>query len=73
MPTDSVTDATMPTLTLRNMTLLGLLALVDPPRKEVPPTVAILRRAGVHVAMVTGRFEFDAGVDSLAVCTNLKQ
>ncbi len=33
---------------------LGLLALADPPRPEVPPALAQCRRAGVRVVMMTG-------------------
>ena len=34
--------------------LLGILALQDPPRSEVAPSIAACRRAGVKLAMVTG-------------------
>ncbi|HZS00413.1 MAG TPA: cation-transporting P-type ATPase [Chloroflexota bacterium] len=38
----------------RELTLLGLLAMEDPPRPEVPAALATCRRAGVRVVMVTG-------------------
>ncbi|HEX9646204.1 MAG TPA: cation-transporting P-type ATPase [Alphaproteobacteria bacterium] len=38
----------------RDLTLVGLVALIDPPRGEVPAAVAACRRAGVQVVMVTG-------------------
>lgn len=43
-----------PENTLRNLTLLGLIALEDPPREDVGEALAACRRAGVAVAMVTG-------------------
>jgi P-type Ca2+ transporter type 2C len=33
---------------------LGLVGLVDPPRPEVPAAMAVCRRAGIHVIMMTG-------------------
>ncbi len=38
----------------RDLTLLGLVAMEDPPRPEVPAALAACRRAGVRVVMVTG-------------------
>ncbi len=38
----------------RDLTCIGLLAMEDPPRPEVPKAVADCRRAGVRVVMVTG-------------------
>ena len=38
----------------RELRLVGLVALEDPPRDEVPAALAACRRAGVSVAMVTG-------------------
>ena len=38
----------------RKLRLVGLVALEDPPRDEVPAALAACRRAGVGVAMVTG-------------------
>ena len=38
----------------QELCLLGLVALEDPPRGEVPESLAACRRAGVKVAMVTG-------------------
>jgi magnesium-transporting ATPase (P-type) len=38
----------------QSLTLLGLLALEDPPRLHAAATIAACRRAGIRVAMVTG-------------------
>jgi Ca2+-transporting ATPase len=38
----------------RAMTLVGLVAMTDPPAEGVPETVAALRTAGVRTVMVTG-------------------
>jgi len=36
------------------LTLLGLIAMEDPPRPEVPGAIAACRQAGIRVVMVTG-------------------
>ncbi len=38
----------------RDLTLIGLLALVDPPRPDVRGAIAACRAAGVRIAMITG-------------------
>jgi Ca2+-transporting ATPase len=38
----------------RDLTFLGLIAFVDPPRRDVKEAIATTRRAGVRVVMVTG-------------------
>ncbi len=48
MPPNSFDDAE------RGLTLLGLLALEDPPRRGAADALAACRRAGISVAMVTG-------------------
>ncbi|KAK6981059.1 calcium ATPase transmembrane domain M-containing protein [Favolaschia claudopus] len=45
---------------LQNLTLVGLLGIRDPPRPSVPPAIALIRRAGVRVFMVTGDFKLTA-------------
>ena len=37
-----------------DLTFLGLVALMDPPHREVPDAIAKCRRAGVRVVMITG-------------------
>ena len=39
-----------------DLTIVGLVGLVDPPKADIPETVAILRGAGIRVCMVTGDF-----------------
>jgi magnesium-transporting ATPase (P-type) len=38
----------------RNLVLLGLVAMIDPPRPEVPAAVARCHRAGIRIIVVTG-------------------
>eukprot|EP00730_Choanoeca_flexa_P001989 TRINITY_DN10871_c0_g1_i1.p1 TRINITY_DN10871_c0_g1~~TRINITY_DN10871_c0_g1_i1.p1 ORF type:complete len:1130 (+),score=306.97 TRINITY_DN10871_c0_g1_i1:51-3440(+) len=46
-PYDGLTEMT-------DLTFVGLMALIDPPRPEVPPAVADCQSAGIQVIMVTG-------------------
>lgn len=43
-----------------DLTLVGLVGIVDPPRDEIPEVVRILRRAGIRFFMVTGDFKLTA-------------
>lgn len=47
----------------RDLTLLGLVAMEDPPRPEVPAAVGACHQAGVRVVMVTG----DHGLTATAI------
>jgi len=38
----------------RDMTYVGIMGLVDPPRREVADAIEVCHRAGIKVAMVTG-------------------
>src|SRR5450759_1897224 len=49
------------------MTYLGIIALVDPPRAEVPEAIAQCHRAGISVAMVTG----DHALTALAIAREI--
>lgn len=40
----------------QNLTVVGLVGLVDPPRDDIPETVRIMRGAGIRFFMVTGDF-----------------
>ena len=42
------------------LTLLGLVALWDPPRAEVPDAIALCRRAAIRVIMITGDYGLTA-------------
>ncbi len=44
----------------QDLTFLGLVALADPPRPEVPAAVSACHRAGLRVIMVTGDAELTA-------------
>ncbi|KAK4222517.1 hypothetical protein QBC38DRAFT_80396 [Podospora fimiseda] len=42
------------------LTIVGLVAIVDPPRAEIPEVVKTLRLAGIRIFMVTGDFALTA-------------
>jgi magnesium-transporting ATPase (P-type) len=48
----------------RDLTFLGLLAMMDPPRPEVERAVKACRRAGIRIVMITGDYGLTA--ESLA-------
>lgn len=52
---------------LQNLTLIGLIGMIDPLRKEAKKAVTACREAGVNVAMVTG----DHPVTALAIAKEL--
>ena len=47
-------------LAKKDLTLVGLVGIVDPPRDEIPHVVRTLRRAGIRIFMVTGDFALTA-------------
>lgn len=46
--------------TAAGLIIVGLVAIVDPPRAEIPEVVSTLRGAGIRVFMVTGDFRLTA-------------
>ena len=56
-PSDSADFADAVTSKLHvDLTIVGLVGIVDPPREDIPRTVAIMRGAGIRFCMVTGDF-----------------
>jgi sodium/potassium-transporting ATPase subunit alpha len=49
----------------QNLTIVGLVGLVDPPKADIPETIATLRGAGIRVFMVTGDFALSMLASSL--------
>jgi potassium/sodium efflux P-type ATPase len=50
----------MPEVVERDLTFLGLMAMMDPPRPEVVEAVDKCHRAGVRIVMITGDYELTA-------------
>ena len=46
----------------RDLTFLGLMAMMDPPRPEVAKAVKICRQAGIRMAMITGDYGLTAEI-----------
>ncbi|KAM0747366.1 calcium ATPase [Meredithblackwellia eburnea MCA 4105] len=44
----------------KDLVIVGLVALVDPPKNDTPETVRLCRRAGIRFMMVTGDFPITA-------------
>ena len=59
-------------LATEDLTIVGLLGITDPPRKETASTVAACRRAGIRFFMVTGDFGLTASAiaRSVGIFTN---
>ncbi len=55
----SMTDLT-PDAVERDLTFLGLVAMMDPPRPEVSRAVETCRRAGIRIIMITGDYGLTA-------------
>jgi len=47
----------------KELTLLGIVGIIDPPRPEVPAAIETARKAGIRVVMITG----DAPLTALAI------
>jgi sodium/potassium-transporting ATPase subunit alpha len=59
-PADNSFEAAITSQAKVDLTLVGLVGIVDPPRNEIPEVVRILRRAGIRIFMVTGDFKLTA-------------
>ena len=44
----------------RDLTFLGLMAMMDPPRPEVEQAIEVCRQAGIRIAMITGDYGLTA-------------
>jgi magnesium-transporting ATPase (P-type) len=44
----------------RELTFLGLMAMMDPPRPEVERAIAVCRQAGIRIVMITGDYGLTA-------------
>ena len=51
---DSVPNAPTPELLECNLTFMGLVGMIDPPRPEAKDAVAVCRKAGIKPVMITG-------------------
>lgn len=59
-PLSSAFEGEMVTQAKSGLTLVGLVAIIDPPRPEIPEVIQTLRGAGVRIFMVTGDFALTA-------------
>jgi Ca2+-transporting ATPase len=67
-PTDAGTSIDSLTADVeRDLTYVGILGMVDPPRAEVRVAIAECHQAGIHVAMVTG----DHALTARAIATDI--
>src|ERR1700679_368788 len=51
-----------------DLVIVGLIALVDPPKADTAHTVSVCRRAGIRIAMVTGTHFFQRRVNIKTKC-----
>jgi sodium/potassium-transporting ATPase subunit alpha len=60
VPEDGQFESRVPALIRSGLVLVGLVAMTDPPRDEIPELISTLRTAGVRTMMVTGDFKLTA-------------
>ncbi|WP_218014136.1 cation-translocating P-type ATPase [Rubellimicrobium roseum] len=53
-PLDALPERLMPEALERDLVLVGLVAMIDPPRAEAAEAVAVCARAGIRPVMITG-------------------
>ncbi len=51
-----VPDEATPENIEHDFSFVGLMGMIDPPRKEVPPAIARARKAGIRTVMITGDY-----------------
>ncbi len=59
-PSSSAFEGEMLGQAKTGLTLVGLVAIIDPPRPEIPEVIKTLRGAGIRIFMVTGDFALTA-------------
>jgi Ca2+-transporting ATPase len=59
-PFDAIPDPLEPETAERNLILLGLVGIVDPPRKEAQDAVKVANEAGIRTVMITGDHKLTA-------------
>jgi sodium/potassium-transporting ATPase subunit alpha len=59
-PSSSTFEREMLEQAKTGLTLVGLVAIIDPPRPEIPEVIKTLRGAGIRIFMVTGDFALTA-------------
>jgi sodium/potassium-transporting ATPase subunit alpha len=59
-PTATAFETEMLEQARTGLTVVGLVAIIDPPRPEIPEVTKILRGAGIRIFMVTGDFALTA-------------
>ncbi|MBN1201514.1 MAG: cation-translocating P-type ATPase [Anaerolineae bacterium] len=59
-PLDAVPDELEPETLERNLTLLGLIGIVDPPRQEAGESIQVATDAGIRTVMITGDHKLTA-------------
>ncbi len=64
LPSDTKLD---PEDVEKDLILLGVVGIIDPPRPEVPEAIETARRAGIEVVMITG----DAPLTALAIAKEI--